>query len=75
MTKGAKIWRIKKGTPLPHDLRLVKDLTRKGHYMLAPAVDMPLGKFLGLLEEIASNPAFASKLSPQEIATCPRTPH
>jgi hypothetical protein len=69
------VWRIRKGTPLPHDIRLVKDLARQGHYMLAPAVDMPLSKFLGLLEEIASNPAFASKLSPQEIATCPTTPH
>lgn len=46
MRRGGKIWRIKKGTPLPHDLRLVKDLTRQGHYMLAPAVSMPLSKFL-----------------------------
>lgn len=75
MKRGAKVWRIRKGTPLPYDIRLVKDLTRQGHYMLAPAVDMPLSKFLGLLEEIASNPSFASKLSPQEIDTCPTTPH
>lgn len=75
MKKGAKVWRIRKGTPLPQGMRLVQDLTRQGHYMLAPALNMPLSKFLGLLEEIASNPAFATKLSPQEMTTCPTTPH
>ncbi len=42
--------------------------------MLSPAVDMPLSKFLGFLEEVASNPAFASKLTQQEVMTCPTTP-
>ena len=70
-----KVWRIKKGTPLPTGIRLVKDLTTQGHYMLAPELDMPLAKYLGLLAEMASNPAYAVKLTPQELKTCPTTPH
>jgi hypothetical protein len=33
MKKGAKVWRIRKGTPLPQGIRVVQDLTRQGHYM------------------------------------------
>ena len=47
---------------------LAKDKTREGHYMLAPAVNMPLKKFLGLLEEMAMNPQIAMKLTAQEVS-------
>lgn len=51
---GRKVWRIKKGAALPPDLKLVKDRRsgHEGHYMIAPAKDMPLKKYLGLLEEL-----------------------
>ncbi len=65
--RGKNVWRINKGSPIPADIRLIKDLTDPGHYMLAPANDMPLKKFLGLLEEMATNPRVCVKLSPQEI--------
>jgi hypothetical protein len=72
-----KVWKIRKGTPLPQGIRPVKDLRHdhQGHYMLAHASDMPLAKYLGLLAELPSNPAYAVKLSPQEMTTCPTTPH
>ena len=43
--KGKNIWKINKGSQLPADIRLVKDVTNPGHYMLAPANDMPFKKF------------------------------
>lgn len=51
---GKKIWRIKKGVPLPMELKLVEDKRpgHKGHYMIAPAMNMPLMKYLGVLEEL-----------------------
>ena len=64
---GSSVWRIKKGSVLPSGLRLVKDLTNEGHYMLAPTSDMPLKKFLGLLEEIAMNPLMASRMTTHEV--------
>lgn len=40
---GKKIWRIKKGVPLPTELKLVKDKRpgHEGHYMIAPSKNMP----------------------------------
>lgn len=54
MKPGKKIWRIKKGVSLPAELRLVKDRRpgHVGHYMIAPAKNMPLKKFLGAMEEL-----------------------
>ncbi|MCF6257098.1 MAG: hypothetical protein L3K25_12505 [Gammaproteobacteria bacterium] len=51
---GKKIWKIKKGAELPSELKIVKDMrpANKGHYMIAPAEDMPLRKYLGFLEEL-----------------------
>lgn len=51
---GKKVWRIKKGAILPPELKLVKDQRpgHKGHYMIAPSKNMPLKKYLGLLEEL-----------------------
>ena len=51
---GRKVWRIMKGAQIPSELVLVKDRRshQHGHYMIAPAVTMPLKKFLGALEEL-----------------------
>jgi len=48
------VWKIKKGVQLPIGLKLVKDIRvgHKGHYMIAPSKNMPLKKYLGLLEEL-----------------------
>lgn len=61
------IWKIRKGSALPEGIKLVKDLTNPIHFMLAPAKDMPLKKYLGLLEELATNPLAAVKMTQQEI--------
>ena len=49
-----KIWKIRKGVSLPAELKLVKDNRpgHEGHYMIAPAKNMPLKKYLGALEEL-----------------------
>ncbi len=54
MKPGKKVWRIRKGAALPNELTLVKDrrLGHEGHYMIAPAKNMPLKKYLGALEEL-----------------------
>jgi hypothetical protein len=54
---GKKIWRIRKGVSLPPELKLVKDMRpgHEGHYMIAPAAEMPLKKYLGALEELGMN--------------------
>lgn len=51
---GKKVWRIKKGVPLPEGLKLVKDKRpgHEGHYMIAPSTNIPLKKYLGMLEEL-----------------------
>ena len=66
-SQAKNIWRIAKGSSIPVGIRLVKDLTSPGHYMLAPEMDMPFNKFLCMLEEMASNSRIAIKLSSQEI--------
>ncbi len=42
MRPKKNIWRIRKGSALPDETKLVKDLSNPGHYMLAPATDTPL---------------------------------
>ena len=64
---GKSVWRLNKGAMLPAGIKLVKDLTNPGHYMLAPAEDMPLTKYLGFLQEMAINPQTSVKLTPQEV--------
>lgn len=51
---GKKIWKISKGSSLPKELKIVKDLRpgHSGHYMIAPAETMTLKKYLGVLEEL-----------------------
>jgi hypothetical protein len=67
--QGRNIWKLKRGAVLPLDIGLVKDLRRgqEGHFMLCPLKDIPLKKYLGLLEEIERDPTRCVKLTPQEI--------
>jgi hypothetical protein len=67
--QGKNIWKLKKGAVLPVELKLVKDQRRghDGHYMLAPVKDMPLKKYIGLIEELERDPSKCIKLSPEEI--------
>ncbi len=44
-------WKFKKNTPVVKDLKLVSD-DKPGHYVLAPAREMPLDTYKGLLEEM-----------------------
>lgn len=67
MRTKKNIWRIKKGSRLPSESRLVKDSSNPGHYMFAPACNMPFKKYLGALEEMATNPHVSSKMTPQEV--------
>jgi len=66
-SRGKNVWKIKKGSPLPEGINLVKDLTNASHFMLAPTTNMPFKKFLGLLEEIATDSQVSVKLTPEEI--------
>jgi hypothetical protein len=45
------VWRFAPNTTLPVGLKLVHD--KPHHYCIAPAQNMPLDKFKGLLEELA----------------------
>lgn len=67
---GKFIWRIRKGARIPDGLRLVQDRSpgkAPGHYMIAPAKDMPLKKYLGLLEELGMDRSRCEQLSAQEV--------
>ena len=48
-------WKLAKSTPLPVGLSLVSDLRpgRQDHFLLAPSMNMPLVKYIGLLQELA----------------------
>lgn len=54
---GKKIWKIRKGASLPAGLKLVKDRRtgHQGHYMIAPAHDMSLEKYLALMKQLGLN--------------------
>lgn len=47
------VWEIKRGTSFPIGLRLIKDSEATGHHTLAPAHNMPLSQYIGLLEQVA----------------------
>ncbi len=47
------VWEIKQNTHFPMGLKLVKDTKGLGHYLLAPAHNMPLSQYIGLLEQVA----------------------
>lgn len=66
---GKHIWKLKKGARLPNGIKVVKDLrpNHEKHYMLAPESNMPYKKYLGLLEELASDVSMAVRLSPHEV--------
>lgn len=67
---GKKIWKIRKGVPMPEGLKLVKDLRQghEGHYMLAPANSMPLKKYLGILEELGLDRSKVQLVTGSELA-------
>jgi len=67
--QGKNVWKIKKGVTIPFGLKIVHDRTptKKGHFMIAPDKDMPLMKYLGLLQELGSDMTKCVKLTPQEI--------
>lgn len=67
--QGKNVWKIKKGVLIPQGLRIVHDRTpmKKGHFMIAPDRDMPLMKYLGLLQEFGADMTKCVKLTPQEI--------
>jgi hypothetical protein len=71
---GKKVWRIKKGARLPDGIVLVKDMqpNHEGHFMLAPQRDMPLKKYLGLLEELGMDRLSVQLLSTQEVQNARR---
>ncbi|TQV65826.1 hypothetical protein FKG94_28050 [Exilibacterium tricleocarpae] len=64
-----KIWKIKKGATIPDGLKLVKDLRpgHEGHYMIAPEKNMPLKKYLGLLEELGMDRTRVQMLTQAEL--------
>ncbi|MCE2030134.1 hypothetical protein [Sessilibacter corallicola] len=55
---GAFWWKIPKGTKIPEGLRVSKDFNtnpsqKPTHYTIRPLVDMPLSRYISLLEELA----------------------
>lgn len=46
------VWEIRAGTYFPTGLKLIKDDDPLGHYTLAPAHNMPLSQYIGLLEQV-----------------------
>ncbi|WP_166840335.1 hypothetical protein [Rheinheimera pleomorphica] len=67
--QGKNVWMIKKGIPIPAGLKIVHDRTptKTGHFMIAPETDMPLMKYIGLLQELGGDMSKCVKLTPQEI--------
>lgn len=45
------VWRFASNTQPPFGLKLVQD--KPHHFCIAPTQNMPLGKYIGLLEELA----------------------
>ncbi|HEX7901137.1 MAG TPA: hypothetical protein VF950_25490 [Planctomycetota bacterium] len=44
------VWKFARGTVLPTDLKLVSE--GAGHFLVAPARNMPVDKYKGILEEM-----------------------
>ena len=68
--QGKNIWKIKKGAIIPLGLKVVRDKSPNkppGHYMIAAEIDMPLMKYLGLLQELGADMTKCVKLTSQEI--------
>ncbi|GAB2196849.1 Tse2 family ADP-ribosyltransferase toxin [Sessilibacter sp. MAH4] len=64
-----KIWKIRKGASIPQGLKLVRDLRpgHDGHYMIAPERNMPLKKYLGLLEELGMDRSRVRLITAMEL--------
>jgi len=67
---GKKVWKIKKGVSIPSGLKLVKDMRRghEGHYMIVPKENMPLKKYLGILEELGLDRSKVTLLTVAELS-------
>ncbi len=54
-----KVWKMKAGMELDKRIRLVKDMRKghEGHYMFAPAENMPLDDFLQIFVDLAKDTA------------------
>jgi hypothetical protein len=67
---GKKVWRVNKGASLPKELKLVKDGRpgHEGHYMIAPSTNMPLKKYLGILEELGLDRTKVQLVTKMELA-------
>ena len=67
---GKKIWKIKGGTSIPRELKLVKDMRpgHDGHYMIAPKENMTLKKYLGVLEELGLDRSKVTLLTGMELS-------
>jgi hypothetical protein len=70
MKPGKKVWRIRKGATLQNELSLVKDHRpgHNGHYMIAPAYNMPLKKYLGVLEELGLDRSRVQRVTNKELS-------
>lgn len=49
------VWEIPQGSMLPYGLTLIDDggVERPGHFTLAPSYNMPMSRYVSLLEEVA----------------------
>ncbi|GAP73673.1 hypothetical protein W04_0184 [Pseudoalteromonas sp. SW0106-04] len=67
---GKKVWKIVKGASLPKELKIVKDMRpgHEGHYMIAPAKNMTLKKYLGILEELGLDRSRVKLVTKEELA-------
>lgn len=67
---GKKIWKIRKGVPISEELTLVKDRRpgHEGHYKIAPSRNMPLRKYLGILEELGLDRSKVQLVTNTELA-------
>jgi hypothetical protein len=67
---GKRVWKIMKGAPLPQELKIVKDMRpgHDGHYMIAPARNMTLKKYLGVLEELGLDRSRVKLVTKSELA-------
>ena len=59
-----------KGASLPTELKIVKDMRpgHEGHYMIAPAKNMTLKKYLGILEELGLDRSRVKLVAKEELA-------
>jgi hypothetical protein len=71
-----KVWKIRKGTPLPQGVRLVKDLRQdhQGHYMFSPASGHAVSKISWFACGTAIQPGLRSQTFPTGDDNMPHNP-